>query len=125
MLDRFKGTLVGVHVGDSIGAPYETWGPKAIADDLQQRGQLEFFDYKNPWAKDGNEAILPAGRPTDDSDQTADLCFSLLANNASTGNTCVTPCKTVCVATSAGSGTVKQPEPAVRPEIHSAMTQSG
>lgn len=75
---RYRGALVGVHVGDSIGAPYETWSPKQIAVDLEERGGLTFFDYPNPWAKDGNGTILPAGRPTDDSDQTADLAWSLL-----------------------------------------------
>ena len=79
LLNRFKGTLVGVHVGDSIGAPYEeTFRPAKIAEDIAARGGLVFFNYANPWAKDGNGAILPAGRPTDDSEQTACLAASLL-----------------------------------------------
>lgn len=78
LLDRVKGTLVGVHVGDSIGAPYETWGPQKIADDIATRGGVMFFDYPNPWAKDGNGTVLPAGRPTDDSEHTACLAKSLL-----------------------------------------------
>lgn len=79
---RYLGTLVGVHVGDSIGAPYETWSPQKIADDIATRGGLVFFDYPNPWAKtDGNGTILPAGRPTDDSEQTACLAKSLLECN--------------------------------------------
>ncbi|MEK7639279.1 MAG: ADP-ribosylglycohydrolase family protein [Patescibacteria group bacterium] len=77
LLDRYLGTLVGVHVRDSLGAPYETWRPQKIADDIAKRGNLQFFDYKNPWLKDGNGTTLPAGRPTDDSDQTADLAYSL------------------------------------------------
>lgn len=77
----YAGSLVGVHVGDSIGAPYETWSPKKIADDIADKGKLTFFNYPNPWAKDENGALLPAGRPTDDSDQTADLCYSLLHCN--------------------------------------------
>jgi ADP-ribosyl-[dinitrogen reductase] hydrolase len=82
LLSRMKGALVGVHVGDSLGAPYETWGPQHIADDIAARGGLTFFDYPNPWAKsDTNGAILPAGRPTDDSEQTACLAKSLIDCN--------------------------------------------
>jgi ADP-ribosyl-[dinitrogen reductase] hydrolase len=78
LLDRYKGAMVGVHVGDSIGAPYETWGPRKIATDIDTRGGLKFFEYPNPWVKDRGEAIMPIGRPTDDSDQTADLACSLI-----------------------------------------------
>lgn len=81
LLQRYRGALVGVHVGDSLGAPYETWGPKRIAEDIAKRGGLEFFNYPNPWETDGNGLMLPAGRPTDDSDQTADLASSLIAKN--------------------------------------------
>jgi ADP-ribosyl-[dinitrogen reductase] hydrolase len=81
LLQRYRGALVGVHVGDSLGAPYETWGPKRIAEDIAKRGKLEFFNYPNPWETDGNGLMLPAGRPTDDSDQTADLASSLIAKN--------------------------------------------
>ena len=81
LIDRYKGTLVGVHIGDAIGAPYETWKPQAIDKDIKKRGGLTFFDYQNPWIKDGNGKTLPAGRPTDDSDQTADLCHSLIECN--------------------------------------------
>ena len=84
LLQRFTGSLVGVHVGDSIGAPYEqTFKPEKIAEDIAARGGLTFFDYPNPWAalKDGNEGTLPAGRPTDDTEQTARLARSLLACN--------------------------------------------
>lgn len=82
LFDRYLGTLVGVHVGDSLGAPYETWGPTKITEDITARGGLTFFDYPNPWAKDGNGAVLPAGRPTDDSEQTACLAISLLEKNS-------------------------------------------
>ena len=84
LLQRFIGSLVGVHVGDSIGAPYEeTFKPAQIAADITARVGLKFFDYPNPWAalKDGNEGTLPAGRPTDDTEQTARLARSLLACN--------------------------------------------
>ena len=81
LLDRHKGAMVGVHVGDSIGAPYETWGPKKIAADIEARRGLKFFEYPNPWVKDRGEAIMPIGRPTDDSDQTADLAWSLIECN--------------------------------------------
>jgi ADP-ribosyl-[dinitrogen reductase] hydrolase len=76
--NRYLGTLIGVHVGDSLGAPYETWGPKRIAQDIEARGGLTLFDYENPWKEDGNGETLPAGRPTDDSDQTAALADSLI-----------------------------------------------
>lgn len=81
LLQRFRGAMVGVHVGDSLGAPYETWGAKQIAKDIEARGGLKFFDYPNPWAKDLGPKIMPAGRPTDDSDQTADLAWSLFESN--------------------------------------------
>ena len=78
LLDRYRGAMVGVHVGDAIGAPYESWGPKKIADDITRRGGLTFFDYENPWKHELGPKRLPAGRPTDDSDQTADLAWSLI-----------------------------------------------
>lgn len=82
LLNKYVGAMVGVHVGDSLGAPYETWGPKEIAADIVKRGSLTFFDYPNPWVKeDRNGKTLPAGRPTDDSDQTADLAYSLIECN--------------------------------------------
>jgi ADP-ribosyl-[dinitrogen reductase] hydrolase len=80
LLDRYKGALVGVHVGDAIGAPYEkAFSAKQIATDIEARGGLKFFDYPDPWAKKGQEPDnFPAGRPTDDSDQTADLAWSII-----------------------------------------------
>lgn len=79
--NRYLGSLVGVHVGDSKGAPFETMSPKQVVELMDVHGEDKFFDYKNPWPKDGNGKVLPAGRPTDDSDQTADLCHSLLVCN--------------------------------------------
>ncbi|MBP9749510.1 MAG: ADP-ribosylglycohydrolase family protein [Candidatus Pacebacteria bacterium] len=76
LTDRYRGTLIGVHVGDSLGAPFERMGPETVARELAERRGLYLFDYKNPWPNEGNGDILPAGRPTDDSDQTADLAFS-------------------------------------------------
>jgi ADP-ribosyl-[dinitrogen reductase] hydrolase len=78
LLERYKGAMVGVLVGDSVGAPYETWGAQKIAEDIEARGGLTFFDYENPWKHELGPKILPAGRPTDDSDQTADLAWSLI-----------------------------------------------
>ncbi len=78
LLNRFRGAMVGVHVGDAIGAPYETWDATKIAEDIKARGGLTFFDYENPWKHELGPKILPAGRPTDDSDQTADLAWSLI-----------------------------------------------
>ncbi len=85
LIERYKGALVGVHVGDSLGAPYEkTFSARAIARDIAERGGLKMFDYDNPWGNetgDANGLRLPAGRPTDDSDQTADLAYSLITCN--------------------------------------------
>lgn len=74
--DRYIGTLWGLHIGDAIWAPYETRSAAEIPALIGWRG-LRFRRYLNPWPKDNNGRYLPAGRPTDDSDQAADLCFSL------------------------------------------------
>jgi len=73
--DRYRGTLVGVLAGDSLGAPYEKWEPEAIALDLEKRGGLVPFSYDDPWGRSGH---FPAGRPTDDSELTAALAQSLI-----------------------------------------------
>lgn len=81
LLDRYRGTFVGVHVGDALGAPYETWGPTDIALDITTRNGLHLFDYPNTRMDKPEEHILPAGMPTDDSEQTACLAMNLLACN--------------------------------------------
>ncbi len=78
--ERYQGTLVGVLAGDSLGAPYEKWEPRDIADDIDRRGGLVPFDYEDPWGRSGH---FPAGRPTDDSELTAALAQSLIACNGS------------------------------------------
>lgn len=78
--DRFRGTLIGVLVGDALGAPYETMKSEAILADMERRGGLTLFDYENPW-KHESQPTFPKGRPTDDSDQTAALAQSLIACN--------------------------------------------
>lgn len=75
--DRYHGALVGVLAGDALLAPYETWNSARIIAGIEKRGGLVPHDYPDPWIKDG---IFPAGRPTDDSDQTAALAESLIAN---------------------------------------------
>jgi len=35
LIDRYKGSLIGVHTGDSIGAPYETMNRKQVLADLK------------------------------------------------------------------------------------------
>jgi ADP-ribosylglycohydrolase len=83
--DRYRGAMVGVLCGDALGAPYETWDCLAISEDMRERGGLVPFEYPNPWAKqDGfanmvGKGVMPAGRPTDDSDHTAALAQSLIA----------------------------------------------
>jgi ADP-ribosyl-[dinitrogen reductase] hydrolase len=76
--DRYIGSLLGLHVGDAIWAPFETDNLQEVAESLKMLNGLQFKGYKNPWPEDDNGEWLPAGRPTDDSDQTADLCHSLL-----------------------------------------------
>lgn len=70
--------MVGVLAGDALLAPYETWDSARIKADLDARGGLVLFDYASPWVKEGK--VMPKGRPTDDSDQTAALADSLIAN---------------------------------------------
>jgi ADP-ribosyl-[dinitrogen reductase] hydrolase len=78
--ERYRGTLVGVLAGDSLGAPYEKRDPVDIAVDLDRRGGLMPFDYEDPWGRSGT---FPAGRPTDDSELTAALAQSLIECNGS------------------------------------------
>ncbi len=81
LLNKCIATFVGVHVGDSLGAFYETWGPKEISEDIDKRDGLQLFDHPNTRMEKPSEHILPAGVPTDDSEQTACLAMSLLACN--------------------------------------------
>ncbi|HEY4486934.1 MAG TPA: ADP-ribosylglycohydrolase family protein [Candidatus Paceibacterota bacterium] len=76
--DRYRGVLVGVLAGDALGAPYETWDAKKVEEDFTRRGGLTTFEYPDPWEQDGT---FPKGRPTDDSDHTAALAQSLVAQN--------------------------------------------
>lgn len=80
--DRYIATLLGVHIGDSIWAPFEIKTSDEVQKMLESKG-LVFHRYKydEPGPEDWDGNWLPAGRPTDDSDQTADLCDSLLENN--------------------------------------------
>jgi ADP-ribosyl-[dinitrogen reductase] hydrolase len=78
-IDRYKGALIGLHAGDALGAPYETWSADKVREDMERRGGLVPFDYPNPWAKESPK-ICPMGRPTDDSDHAAALAESLIAN---------------------------------------------
>jgi ADP-ribosyl-[dinitrogen reductase] hydrolase len=80
LLDRYQGTLTGVHAGDSLGAPYEKKEPEHIASDLADRGGLVAFSYDDPWGKSG---FFPAGRPTDDTELTAALAQSLVERKGS------------------------------------------
>jgi len=85
LIQRWKGAEVGVHCGDTAGARFEkTYSPRAIDREIGSDGRIVLRDYDNPWGlqkNDRNGLRLPAGRPTDDSDQTADLSFSLIACN--------------------------------------------
>jgi len=80
--DRYRGALVGVLAGDALGAPYETRHSDRIKTDFEKRGGLVPFDYESPWADEFPKLagqIIPAGKPTDDSDHTAALAESLIA----------------------------------------------
>ena len=76
LIDRYRGSLVGVLCGDALGAPYETWTEERIRADIDVRGGLVLFDYDDPWGKDGR---FPKGRPTDDSELTTALAENLIA----------------------------------------------
>lgn len=82
LLDSVRGANIGLHVGDSLGAYYETMSPAPIAEDLVKRGGLQLFDYPNPreWELENGETIL-AGTPTDDSILLAATEYSLLEKN--------------------------------------------
>jgi ADP-ribosyl-[dinitrogen reductase] hydrolase len=80
LLDRYRGAMVGVHVGDALGARFEGKGPKKVAELLAADGGLQPCAYQSPWDKDAKDP-LPAGMPTDDSDQTAVLAHSLIECN--------------------------------------------
>ena len=79
--DRYLATLWGLHIGDSLWAPFENMNARQVRSLLQSHGGLKFHRYRNPWPREDTGRYLPAGRPTDDSDQTADLCHSLLTCN--------------------------------------------
>lgn len=80
--DKPRGALIGVLAGDALGAPYETWKAADVVADFEKRGGLVGFDYPNPWfGKTEDIKTFPMGRPTDDSDHTAALARSLIANN--------------------------------------------
>ena len=79
--DKYLATVWGLHIGDAIWAPFETMNADQVKTQLAAMDGLRFFAYENPWPKDRNGRLLPAGRPTDDSDQAADLCYSLLQCN--------------------------------------------
>lgn len=74
-VERYMGSLVGLLCGDVLGAPYETWDAERIAADIDERNGLMAFEYVDPWH---GKLWLPAGRPTDDSDQAACLALSLV-----------------------------------------------
>ncbi|MCA9353915.1 MAG: ADP-ribosylglycohydrolase family protein [Candidatus Kaiserbacteria bacterium] len=78
LIDRYRGALVGVHVGDSLGAPDETLNAKQVADAITCRRGLRMISFRSPWDKKPDSRLYPAGFPTDDSDQTADLAASLI-----------------------------------------------
>lgn len=73
-LERYQGALLGVHAGDSLGAPYEKKDRAFVAQDLQKRRGLGLIDWVDPFRSD---LRWKAGRPTDDSEMTAALAISL------------------------------------------------
>lgn len=74
--DRFVGTLLGVHTGDSLGAPYETQSRAKIVADIRRRGGLQMLSYQDPFEP---WLTWPKGRPTDDTEMTAATAAGLLA----------------------------------------------
>ncbi len=75
LLSRYQGTLLGVGVGDALGAPFETQSGQEVTAAIEARGGLTYIDYIDPFRKDLN---WKAGRPTDDSELTAALAMSLI-----------------------------------------------
>lgn len=78
--DGFRGAFVGTLAGDALGAPYEMMKDIEVIADYEKRGGLVPFDYQNPFKKESPK-LSPMGRPTDDSELTAALAQSLIANN--------------------------------------------
>lgn len=72
---RFRGAMLGVLNGDSVGAEYENKHSDLVRADLKERGELLLRDYIEPWH---GKRIVKAGQPTDDSELTAWLAESLV-----------------------------------------------
>ncbi|MBP6860139.1 MAG: ADP-ribosylglycohydrolase family protein [Candidatus Pacebacteria bacterium] len=78
--ERFRGSLLGVYAGDSLGAPYEKKSPSYIDEGLAKRGGLVPHRYADPWGRSG---FFEAGRPTDDTELTAALAVSIVERDGS------------------------------------------
>lgn len=79
MIERYRGSLIGVLCGDALGAPYEWKRSEEIQKDFATRGGLTSFDYIDPWK---GVRHMRRGQPTDDSELTAALAQSLVESKS-------------------------------------------
>jgi ADP-ribosyl-[dinitrogen reductase] hydrolase len=75
LYDRILGAVFGTAIGDSLLAYYEDKKSDWICADLWRRKGLHYFDYIDPWV---GKRQMPAGHPTDDSELSAALAYSLI-----------------------------------------------
>jgi ADP-ribosylglycohydrolase len=74
-LDRVRGALVGLYVGDAHVAPYENRRTHDIRADIEARGgRIVPRDYLDPWH---GKRTLPMGHPTDDTELAVAFAQSL------------------------------------------------
>lgn len=73
IIDKYKGCLVGLAIGDALGAPFEFWNREKINEYLSTH-ELSLIAFKR------GEMIFPAGFYTDDSSMMLCLSSSLLEN---------------------------------------------
>ncbi|HEY3061380.1 MAG TPA: ADP-ribosylglycohydrolase family protein [Chloroflexota bacterium] len=78
LLDRFAGVLLGVAIGDALGAPTEAKDPHEI----RQRFGGPIDDFAEPWAPRPDGRHKGDARVTDDTLMTIALCRAYLARGA-------------------------------------------
>jgi ADP-ribosyl-[dinitrogen reductase] hydrolase len=71
--DKYKGCLVGLAIGDALGAPFEFWRQEKIRAYFSMH-ELELIDFQR------GEIVFPAGFYTDDTSMMLCLASSLVEN---------------------------------------------
>lgn len=74
VLDNYVGAMLGVAIGDALGAPYETMSAKRVAAELENK-KLDYVAFVDPFNKD---VTIPAGSVTDDTEMSFALAQSLI-----------------------------------------------